>query len=76
MGILPGNFNEEVTDSVTRSARWLIGGASGGLITYWVTNDFGQIQLISGAIALFIISVFVDLLVKTNVGELQGWGDR
>lgn len=62
-----GSLTEEVADSVIRSFRWLFGGAAGGLMTYWITNDYSNLGLAVGAGILFLLSVGVDIILKTIV---------
>lgn len=54
----------DLGDSVSRSFRWLLGGAAGGLVTHWVINGYGDLSLFFGASGLFLVAVAGDLFLK------------
>ena len=61
-------LGDEMVDSTLRALRWLMGGASGGLLTHWVVNDTSDLGIAIGGTLLLLVSLTIDLVGKAAAG--------
>lgn len=61
-------LEREIAKSGLNATRWILGGATGGVVATWVNNDLPEIALASGVVTLVILLWVMDLYARYMLG--------